>query len=207
MLKAGPAQESANTFAQPEYKSGGDKYEALSESSDPDETADYEPQPTASRLLSVNDLEERTADKVNQESSPASLVEPVIWEAEVSKPEASEYRGSRQESSVTAMRLPMESGTADLSEQRSEQLNPFQQLGGLSNLMSQLMPGFFQDAGFDVREMQEKFSGQEQTGSFANIEVKPGGADGELSDTLPVPADLQSIWQQMNAIDLPEVTF
>ena len=153
------------------------------------------------------DSKGESTDTVDKEISPVNRVAPAFQEAKVSSSEPSTDKDTGEKSLAADMQAPAESETADSRPelQSCEEPNPFGQLQGLSNLMSQLMPGFDQDAGFDVREMREIFSQGEHTGSFSSIEVQPGGKDGELTDTVPVPEDLQSIWRQMHAINLPEV--
>lgn len=59
--------------------------------------------------------------------------------------------------------------------------------------------------------MKQKFGSE--TGSkrgskkYATIDLKPGGIGGELRDTLPVPLDMQPVWQQFDQIQLSPVGF
>lgn len=148
------------------------------------------------------------ADAEREDQNPTSSAMPAQERTEASKLKASLEGKAGEESSITVEAASSESETAvdwEPQLQGPVQPNPFEQLGSLSNLMSQIMPGFDHDASFDVGEMRARFGNEEHTGSFASFEVKPGGMDGELTDNLPVPVDLQSIWQQMNAIELPKV--
>lgn len=145
-----------------------------------------------------------TEDKIQ---TPAQAVGPAEENQTADRTQSGQTEEAHEEISNLETEASRKSQAAD-SESDTKvpgQLNPFEQLDGLSNLMSQLMPGSDQATGFDMGEMKDTFSNANQTGSFASIAIKPGGQDGLLADTLPVPPDMQGIWEQMHAIRLPEV--
>lgn len=72
-----------------------------------------------------------------------------------------------------------------------------------------LMPDSAQ-ADFDLERMRLRFEAETSQHSsymedYAFIEVDTTEKGGHERDTLPVPADMREIWQQLQEISLPEV--
>ena len=164
---------------------------------------------TALETQQMNDLPEEGNNTESKVHLPAEAVEPVQRSQTADRTQSGQIEEAHGEipDLETEVSQKLRAANSESEVQSSEQLNPFEQLDGLSNVMSQLMPGSDQATGFDMGEMKETFSNANLTGSFASMDIKPGGEDGLLADTVPVPPDMQGIWEQMHAIQLPEVRF
>ena len=135
-----------------------------------------------------------TASKKAEPATPATSSDSMVSDPSFSQ---------REDSSRPASTL----GVAD----ESARTGPSGMGGGSAPLPGRNdQPGSSGRLDFDMTRLKAMFGEEQGLGwmrrKHAAIDVKPGGPTGQLSDTLPVPQDMQTFWKQFQGMKVPEVT-